>query len=79
MTIQEIDKTYNRIIGFLNTKEIKLAFDYLQSLMAGSNDYACQEQLDQLQTIYQNMLRYRRMGFKDPMEKTIYQQVLSGT
>ena len=40
MTIQEIDKTYNRIIGFLNTKEIKLAFDYLQSLMAGSNDYA---------------------------------------
>ena len=27
MTIQEIDKTYNRIIGFLNTKEIKLAFD----------------------------------------------------
>ncbi|MDY4527481.1 MAG: tetratricopeptide repeat protein [Parabacteroides sp.] len=79
MTIQEIDKTYNRIIGFLNTKEIKLAFDYLQSLMAGSNDYACQEQLDQLQTTYQNMLRYRLMGFKDPMEKTIYQQVLSGT
>lgn len=79
MTIQEIDKTYNRIIGLLNTKEIKLAFDYLQSLMAGSKDYAYQEQLDQLQAIYQNMLRYRLKGFKDPMEKTIYQQVLSSS
>ena len=37
MTIQEINKAYNRIIGSLDEKELKNAFDFLQGLIAGIN------------------------------------------
>ncbi|MGM9760749.1 MAG: CDC27 family protein [Parabacteroides sp.] len=75
MTLQEIDKSYRRIIGSLETKELKAAFDHLQGLMAGARDYAFQDKLDRLQETYQNMLRYRISGIKDPMEEAIYRDL----
>ena len=45
MTISEINKTYNRIIGRLERKELKSTFDELQGLIAGTGEYVFQDQL----------------------------------
>ena len=43
MTLQEINKAYNRIVGSLDSKELKNAFDSLQALIAGSREYSFQD------------------------------------
>ena len=75
MTIQEINKAYNRIIGSLDNKELKTAFDSIQSLIIGSKEYASQEKLDELQETYKSMLHYRMGGVKDPMQEQIYRNL----
>ena len=85
MTLHEINKTYNRIVGSLDAKELKEAFDQTQSLIAGIRDYSFMDQLNELQNTYkymlQNtykyMLRYRLEGAKDPMEEQIYHQLIA--
>lgn len=72
MTLQEIHKAYNRIIGSLDNKELKNAFDFLQSLIAGSKEYSFQDKLNELQDTYKYMLRYRIEGINDPMQGQIY-------
>ena len=52
MTIQEINKAYNRIIGSLDEKELKNAFDFLQGLIAGIREYSFQDRLNELQDTY---------------------------
>lgn len=73
--IQEIDKTYNRIIGALDRKALKNAFDLLQTFIAGNQVYAFQNKLDTLQETYRYMLRYRMEGISDPMQEQIYRQL----
>ena len=77
MTLQEINKTYNRIIGLLDAKELKEAFEQIQSLIAGLRDYSFMDQLNELQDTYKYMLRYRLEGAKDPMEDQIYHNLLA--
>jgi len=72
MTLQEINQAYNRIIGSLDNKELKNAFDALQSLISGSKEYTFQDKLNELQETYKYMLRYRIEGIKDPMQEQIY-------
>ena len=55
MTLQEINKTYNRIIGSLDNKELKNAFDFIQTLIAGIREYSFQDKLDELQNTYKYM------------------------
>ena len=77
MTLQEINKTYNRIIGLLDAKELKEAFEQIQSLIAGIRDYSFMDQLNELQDTYKYMLRYRMEGAKDPMEDQIYHNLIA--
>ena len=79
MTIQEINIAYNRIVGSLDSKELKNAFDYLQSLIAGTQEYAFQDAVDKLRDTYKYMLRYRIEGVKDPMQESIYNNLLAST
>lgn len=79
MTLQEINKEYNRIVGSLDSKELKDAFDSLQALIIGSRSYLFQDQLTDLQENYKYMLRYRIEGAKDPKEEYIYNYLLSAT
>ncbi|MDR1402217.1 MAG: tetratricopeptide repeat protein [Tannerellaceae bacterium] len=72
MTLQEINQAYNRIIGSLDNKELKNAFDSLQSLISGSREYTFQDNLNELQETYKYLLRYRMDGIKDPMQEQIY-------
>lgn len=75
MTIQEINQAYNRAAGSLDNKELKNAFDSLQSLIAGSGMYSSQDKLDELQDTYKSMLRYRTDGAQDPMQDQIYRNL----
>ena len=77
MTLHEINKTYNRIVGSLDAKELKEAFEQTQSLIAGIRDYSFMDQLNELQNTYKYMLRYRLEGAKDPMEEQIYHQLIA--
>lgn len=79
MTIQEINKAYDRIVGSLDSKELKNAFDFLQGLIAGIRDYSYQDRLDELQDTYKYMLRYRMEGAKDPMQEQIYKNLLASS
>ena len=79
MTIQEIYKTYNRIIGSLDCKELKNAFDYIQGLIAGTRKYSFQDRLNELQDTYKYMLRYRVEGVKDPMQEQIYKNLIASS
>lgn len=79
MTIQEINKSYNRIIGSLDGRELKNAFDFLQGLIAGIRDYSFQDKLNELQETYRYMLRYRGEGVKDPLQEQIYNNLLAST
>ncbi|MCC8154254.1 MAG: tetratricopeptide repeat protein [Tannerellaceae bacterium] len=76
MTIQEINKTYARITGSLDSRELKNAFDFLQTLISGSRQFSFQDKLNELQDTYRYMLQYRSEGVKDPMQETIYQNLL---
>lgn len=72
MTIQEINKAYDRIIHALDQKELKNGFDHLQGLIAGCRLYSFQDKLDEIQNTYKYMLRYRMEGVTDPMQAQIY-------
>ncbi len=79
MTIQEINRAYDRIIGSLDNKELKNAFVFLQGMITGIKEYAFQERLNELQQTYIYMLRYRMEGTKDPMQEHIYYTLLAST
>lgn len=79
MTLHEINKAYNRIIGSLDNKELKGAFDSIQALIAGTREYTFQDRLNELQDTYKYMLRYRIEGAKDPMQEQIYQNLQIST
>lgn len=75
MILQEINKAYDRIIGSLDCKELKNAFDSIQSLISGSREMQFQDKLNELQETYKYMLRYRIEGAKDPMQEQIYNKI----
>ena len=75
MDIQEINKEYDRIVGHLDRKELKLAFDGLFGLMAGCNEYGLQDKWNERQETYKCMLHYRIEGVQDPMQEQIYESV----
>lgn len=79
MTIQEINRAYERITGSLDNKELKNAFVFLHGLITGIKEYSFHERLHELQETYTYMLRYRMEGAKDPMQEHIYQSLLTST
>lgn len=79
MTVQEINKAYNRIEGSLNSKELKNAFDFLQKLIYESKEYSLQDKLTELHDTYKYMLRYRVEGMRDPMQSKIYNDLMAST
>ncbi|MDR1557576.1 MAG: tetratricopeptide repeat protein [Tannerellaceae bacterium] len=77
MTLKEINQAYNRIVASLDNKEVKNAFDSLQSVISGNREYSFQDKLDEMQETYKYMLRYRMDGIKDPMQEDIYRNILT--
>ena len=79
MTIQEINRAYNRITGSLDNKELKNAFVFLRGMIVAINEYSFLDRLKELEDTYKYMLQYRLNGAKDPMQEQIYNTLLSST
>lgn len=76
MTIAEINRAYNRIVGSLDNKELKNAFVFLHGMISGLQTYDFQSKLSGLQDTYTYMLRYKLEGANDPMQEQIYHSLL---
>ncbi len=66
MTIQEINRAYNRITGLLDQQQLKDAFVALHGLIVGVQALEYQDTLNQMQDTYILLLRYQRIGVPDP-------------
>lgn len=79
MNEQSIQKQYNQIINLLEDKRLKEALSQLEAFLYNSNDWTLRNRLEQLQTSYQYMLQYMRLGMKDPGRQKLYRQLLADT
>lgn len=79
MNEQSIQKQYNQIIGLLEDKRLKEALTQLDAFLYNGNDWSLRNRLEQLQTSYQYMLQYMKLGMKDPERQKLYRQLLADT
>ncbi|MDR0574038.1 MAG: tetratricopeptide repeat protein [Tannerella sp.] len=77
MTTNEIHTIYGRTIKSLDNRELKNAFDSLQSLVAHPHGYIFRDELNNLQETYKQLLYYYTAGSKDPMREKIYAELLT--
>ena len=66
MNEQSIQKQYNQIVSLLEDKRLKEALVQLDAFLYNGNDWSLRNRLEQIQTSYQYMLQYMKLGMKDP-------------
>jgi tetratricopeptide (TPR) repeat protein len=74
-----IDENYQKIIGLINQKRLKEAFVLLERFLSESALWDLSNQLQQIQTSYNYMLQYMRLGVPDPDRKKVYQKLRTDT
>lgn len=79
MNEQSIQKQYNQIVSLLEDKRLKEALVQLDAFLYNSNDWTLRNRLEQIQTSYQYMLQYMKLGMKDPERHKLYRQLLADT
>lgn len=79
MNEQSIQKQYNQIVGLLEDKRLKEALTQLDAFLYNGNDWTLRNRLEQIQTSYQYMLQYMKLGMKDPDRQKLYRQLLADT
>lgn len=79
MNEQSIQKQYTQIVGFLEEKRLKEAISQLDAFLYNSNDWSLRNRLEQIQTSYQYMLQYMRLGMEDPERHKLHRQLLADT
>ena len=75
MNEQSIQKQYNQIVSLLEDKRLKEALVQLDAFLYNSNDWTLRNRLEQIQTSYQYMLQYMKLGMKDPERNKLYRQL----
>jgi tetratricopeptide (TPR) repeat protein len=78
MTIKEINNVYRRIADLLDEGVLKTAFEWIQTLISGTQLYSFQSKIDELQETYRYMLGYYAGGSEDPERKQIYARIRTG-
>ena len=79
MNEQSIQKQYNQIVNLLEDKRLKEALVQLDAFLYNGNDWSLRNRLEQIQTSYQYMLQYMKLGMKDPERQKLYRQLLADT
>ena len=79
MNEQSIQKQYYQIASLLEDKRLKEALVQLDAFLYNSNDWTLRNRLEQIQTSYQYMLQYMKLGMKDPERHKLYRQLLADT
>ena len=72
MNEQSIQKQYNQIVNLLEDKRLKEALVQLDAFLYNGNDWSLRNRLEQIQTSYQYMLQYMKLGMKDPERQKLY-------
>ncbi|MDR1456204.1 MAG: hypothetical protein LBJ01_11170, partial [Tannerella sp.] len=78
MGIKEIDAACSGITDALDSGELKTAFELIQSLAAGVQDFSCRHRLEELQDTYKYLLHYYAEGLRDPEREQIYADIRTG-
>ncbi|MDR1331475.1 MAG: tetratricopeptide repeat protein, partial [Tannerella sp.] len=78
MTLKEINNVYCRIVDSLDGGALKTAFEWVQTLVSGTQLFSFQNRLNELQETYRYMLGYYAEGSEDPMQKQIYARIRTG-
>ncbi|MDR1675422.1 MAG: tetratricopeptide repeat protein [Tannerella sp.] len=78
MSIKEIFTAYSGITEALDNGELKTAFDLIQSLISGVQEFSCQNRLNELQDTYRYLLHYYAEGTRDPAREQIYAGIRTG-
>ena len=79
MTTKEIHTHYKQIIGSLDERELKKAFEVMKILTSDSHAYIFSDELNNLQETYKSLLHYYAEGYNDPMRTKIYNDLLAST
>lgn len=79
MNEQSINKQYNQIINLLKDKRLKEALVQLDAFLYSISDWTLRNRMEQIQTSYQYMLQYMKLGMKDPERQKLYRQLLADT
>jgi tetratricopeptide (TPR) repeat protein len=73
----EINKTYEKTVSLIDNRDLKKAFDSLKTVILSLNLHIFEDKLNSIQDTYQRMLYYFAEGSKDPMQATIYNEIVS--
>lgn len=79
MNEQAIQEQYKHIVLLLEQQRLKEAQSQLEAYLWNGNLPMLRERLEQVQTSYDYMLRYMRMGAQDPERQRIYRQTITET
>lgn len=79
MNEQSINKQYNQIISLLEDKRLKEALVQLEAFLYSISDWTLRNRMEQIQTSYQYMLQYMKLGMTDPERQKLYRQLLADT
>ena len=79
MNEQTIQEQYKHIVLLLEQQRLKEAQSQLEAYLWNGNLPILRERLKQVQTSYDYMLRYMRMGAQDPERQRIYRQMITET
>jgi tetratricopeptide (TPR) repeat protein len=77
MTTQKIQIIYEQTVKSLDKRELKTAFDALYNLTDSLHIYLFQDELNNLQETYKQLLHYYAEGSRDPMQAKIYHELIA--
>ncbi len=79
MDQRQTKKKWQQILGFIEKKQLKEAFDGIKELLAVHHNWTISERLSQLETNYQYMIHYLLQGKDDPEQERVYRQLICDT
>lgn len=76
MKIKEINKKYQEVCQSISTRKVKNALDILKDLVDESQLGDLKDRLQEVETTYENILRYTVEGVPDPEREKVYNRLL---
>ena len=73
----DLEKKYNLAIDLLDERRMKEALTQMTSMIEQCTDYQLRQELLDMQTSYQYMLKYMEQGMADPKRETVYKELLN--
>ena len=76
MKVKEINKKYQEICQSISRRKVKRALDILKDLVVESQLGDLKDRLQEVETTYENILKYTVEGVQDPEREKVYNRLL---